>query len=108
MHYFFLSVAVVAEVVGMAALKSSGGFSKTLPSLITVASFVLSLVCFALALRGIPMGVAYAVWSGLGIILVAGVGWFAHQQSLDPPAIAGLGLILAGCITINLFSTAPA
>src|SRR5262245_52828601 len=104
MHYVFLSLAVVAEVAALWGMK--GDFTKIWPVLVAVAGFVLSFGFMAISLREIPVGIAYAFWSGLGIVLVTGIGWVVHKEALDWPAISGVGLIIAGCLTINLFSKA--
>ncbi|TXM69888.1 QacE family quaternary ammonium compound efflux SMR transporter [Methylobacterium sp. WL12] len=99
-------IAIVAEVVGTSALKASDGFSRPVPLLITVAGYAVAFFFLALTLRTIPMGVAYAVWSGVGIVLISLVGWLVFRQSLDAPALLGLGLIVAGVVVINGFSNA--
>jgi small multidrug resistance pump len=104
MHYLFLSLAVITEVVGTSAMKSSSEFTKVLPSLISGASFLLSFFFMAMSLKEIPVGVAYSMSSGLGIVMIAAVGWFAHKESLDLPAVCGMALIVAGCVTMKLFS----
>ena len=104
MHWVHLMVAIIAEVVGTSALKASDGFSRPVPLLITVAAYAVAFFFLALTLRTIPMGVAYAVWSGIGIVLISLVGWLMFRQSLDAPALVGLGLIIAGVVVINGFS----
>ena len=104
MHWVHLMVAIIAEVVGTSALKASDGFSRPVPLLITVAAYAVAFFFLALTLRTIPMGIAYAVWSGIGIVLISLVGWLMFRQSLDAPALVGLGLIIAGVVVINGFS----
>lgn len=99
-----LILAIMAEVVGTAALKSSDGFTRWLPSLIVVAGYGVAFYCLAQVLKTIPMGVAYAVWSGLGIVLIALVGWFVHGQRLDLASMVGMGLIISGVLVLNLMS----
>lgn len=99
-----LILAIIAEVIGTAALKSSDGFTRWLPSLIVVAGYGVAFYCLAQVLKTIPMGVAYAVWSGLGIVLIALVGWLVHGQRLDVAGIVGMGLIIAGVLVLNLLS----
>ena len=99
-----LILAIMAEVVGTAALKSSDGFTRWLPSLIVVAGYGVAFYCLAQVLKTIPMGVAYAVWSGLGIVLIALVGWFVNGQRLDLAGMVGMGLIIAGVLVLNLMS----
>ena len=98
-----LTLAIVLEVIATTLLKISDGFSKWLP---TAASLLLYAVCFyfvALALRSIPVGTVYAIWSGCGIVLIVLIG-LALGQKLDPPAVLGIALIVAGVAVINLFS----
>jgi len=104
-NYLFLLIAILAEVVATSALKASEGFSRPLPSLVTVAGYAIAFYFLSLTLKAIPVGVAYALWSGAGIVLIALIGYFAFGQKLDLPALAGIGLILAGVLVINLFSS---
>ncbi|NBP87841.1 MAG: QacE family quaternary ammonium compound efflux SMR transporter [Planctomycetia bacterium] len=103
-----LAAAIVAEVVGTSFLKASHGFTKPLPVLAVVVGYGLSFYLLSLTLQTIPVGVAYAVWSGVGLVLIATIGWLAYGQSLDLPAIIGMGLILAGVVVLNVFSMAAA
>ena len=103
-----LAAAIVAEVVGTSFLKASHGFTKPLPVLAVVVGYGLSFYLLSLTLQTIPVGVAYAVWSGVGLVLIATIGWLAYGQSLDLPAFIGMGLILAGVVVLNVFSTAAA
>jgi small multidrug resistance pump len=105
MHYLFLSLAVVAEVIATSALKASAGFTNLVPSMIAVVGVALSLMFMAMTVKAIPIGVAYALWSGLGIVLIAGVEVFMHKKAPDPATMAGLALIIGGCITVNLAAT---
>ncbi len=104
MHYLYLAIAIVTEVVATTALKSSDGFRKLAPSVIVVIGYGLAFYFFALCLRQITVGVAYAIWAGLGIVLISLMGLLVHKQRLDPPAIAGMALIIAGVVVIHLFS----
>jgi small multidrug resistance pump len=97
-------IAIVAEVFGTSFLRSSAGFTKPLPSLAVVAGYGLAFYFLSLTLEQIPVGIAYAVWSGAGVTLIAAVGWLFLGQSLDLPAILGMGLIVAGVVVLNLFS----
>jgi small multidrug resistance pump len=106
MPKIFLLLAIVFEVIGTSFLKQSDGFSKLWPSLGTVAGYGAAFYFLGLALKVIPVGIAYAVWSGLGIVLIAAIGFFAFGQKLDFWAILGLGLILAGVVVINTLSRA--
>jgi small multidrug resistance pump len=103
-NWLYLAVAIVAEVIATSALKASDGFSRLMPSLVVVLGYCIAFVCLSLTLRTIPVGVAYAVWSGVGIVLIALVGYFAFNQVLDTAALVGMALILAGVLIINLFS----
>lgn len=102
--YIYLGIAIVSEVIATTALKASDGFSQWWPSVITVVGYGVAFYCLALTLRVIPTGVAYAIWSGVGIVLISLAGWVAFKQSLDLPAIIGMGLIVAGVVVINVFS----
>ncbi|HLV27718.1 MAG TPA: SMR family transporter [Burkholderiaceae bacterium] len=102
--YLYLGIAIVAEVVATTALKASDGFTRLGPSVLTVLGYAMAFYCLALTLRVIPTGVAYAIWSGVGIVLISVAGWLVFRQSLDLPAIIGMGLILAGVVVINVFS----
>jgi small multidrug resistance pump len=103
-YWILLSVAIVAEVIGTSALKSAEGFSRLYPSLIVVFSYSVSFYLLSLCLRTIPVGVVYAVWSGVGMVLLALIGYLFFKQSLDTPAILGVSLIMSGVLVINLFS----
>jgi len=103
-NWLFLFVAIVSEVIATSALKSSEGFSRFWPSVIVVVGYGIAFYCLALTLRVIPMGVVYAVWSGIGIVLITLVGWFLFDQKLDLPAVLGIGLVAAGVVVMNVFS----
>lgn len=104
MPYVYLAIAIVAEVIGTSALKASEGFSKTIPSLVVVAGYGVAFYCLSLTLKTIPVGVAYAIWSGVGIFLIAAIGWIAFKQALDLPAIIGMALIVSGVVVMQVFS----
>ena len=104
MGYLFLTIAIICEVAGTAALKASEEFTRPIPSLIVVAGYGIAFVCLALTLRTIPVGIAYAIWAGCGIVLVALVSYALFGQKLDGPAIVGIGLITAGVVVVNVFS----
>jgi small multidrug resistance pump len=104
MGYVYLALAIVCEVIGTTALKSSEGFTHLGPGLVVVCGYGLSFYLFAQVLKTIPMGVAYAIWAGLGIVLIALVGVIVHKQHLDFPAMLGMGLIVAGVAVIKVFS----
>jgi small multidrug resistance pump len=104
MNYLFLALAIICEVIGTTALNASNQFSKLVPSLITVAGYGLAFYFFSFSLRSIPVGVAYAIWAGAGVVLVALIGVFFFKQRLDFPAVAGMVLIIAGVLVMHLFS----
>lgn len=102
--YAFLIVAILAEVVATTALARSDGFSRFWPSVVTVLGYGIAFACLSVTLKVMPTGIVYAVWSGLGIVFIAAIGWILYGERLDLPAILGLGLILAGVLVVNLFS----
>ncbi|HZH51105.1 MAG TPA: multidrug efflux SMR transporter [Microvirga sp.] len=104
MNYAYLFAAILCEVVATSALKAAEGFTRLGPSLVVVVGYGLAFYCLSLTLRSIPVGIAYAIWSGVGIVLIALAGWLFYRQPLDGPAILGIALILAGVLVINLFS----
>jgi small multidrug resistance pump len=104
MNYLYLILAVLAEVVATSALAVSNGFTRLAPSLVTVAFYGIAFYLLSLPLRTIPVGVVYAIWSGLGIVLVAIIGFVWLRQPLDVPAVLGMALIVAGVIVLNVFS----
>ncbi|PID75920.1 MAG: QacE family quaternary ammonium compound efflux SMR transporter [Deltaproteobacteria bacterium] len=104
MTYFYLFIAVLAEVTATSALKASEEFTRLIPSIIVVSGYAVAFYFMTLTLRVIPVGITYAVWSGLGIVLVTIISFFLYKQSLDIPAVIGIGLIIVGVIVINLFS----
>lgn len=106
--YLYLAVAIAAEVIATSALKASEGFTKAGPSIVVAAGYGVAFYFLSLVLRTVPVGVAYAVWSGVGIVLIALIGWLFMKQQLDPGAIAGIGLIVAGVLVIQLFSKSAA
>lgn len=107
-QWIFLSVAIVSEVIATSALKASEGFTRLWPSLIVAAGYIAAFYFLSLTLKTIPIGVAYAVWSGAGIALIAVIAWVFFGQTLDIPAILGLSLIVAGVIILNVFSKTAA
>lgn len=104
MKFLYLLVAIIAEVIATSALKASEQFSKTIPSIIVVAGYLIAFYFLSLTLKTIPVGIAYALWSGIGIVLVSGAGYVLYKQTLDLPALLGIGLIIIGVIVINVFS----
>ncbi|MFN4087741.1 MAG: SMR family transporter [Alphaproteobacteria bacterium] len=103
-NYAYLAFAIVAEVAGTTALALSSGFTRPLPSAVTIACFGFAFYMLSLTLRTIPVGIAYAIWSGVGIVLIALVGWIFLRQQLDAAALLGMALIVAGVIVVNVFS----
>ena len=104
-HWWFLGVAIVAEVAATSALKASEGFTRLWPSVVVLLGYGTAFYCLSLTLRSIPVGVAYAIWSGLGVVLVALLSWWLFGQKLDLAALLGMGLIVAGVLVMNLFSS---
>lgn len=102
--YVFLLIAIVLEVIATTALARSASFTKLLPSAIAVIGYAGAFWFLSVPLRSLPTGVVYALWSGLGIVLITAVAWVWQRQVLDTPALIGLALILAGVLVINLFS----
>ncbi|MDM0026556.1 SMR family transporter [Variovorax saccharolyticus] len=102
--YLLLSVAIVAEVVATTAMKSSEGFTRLWPSIAVVVGYAIAFYFLSLTLKTIPTGIAYAIWAGAGIVLIALLGWIVHRQALDLPAILGMGLIVSGVLVIQVFS----
>lgn len=107
-NWLFLAVAICGEVIATSALKSSDGFTKLMPSIVVVSGYAIAFYFLALALKSIPVGVAYAVWAGLGIVLVAAIGWLLYGQKLDLWAFVGIGLIISGVAVLNLLSKVSA
>jgi small multidrug resistance pump len=103
-QWLFLSIAIVSEVMATSALKASAGFTRPLPSLVVVVGYGVAFYFLSLTLKTVPVGVAYAIWSGAGVALIALVGWAFLGQRLDAPALLGLALIVAGVVVINVFS----
>lgn len=102
--YLTLAIAILAEVIATSALKASESFSRLGPSLIVVLGYCLSFYCLSVTLRTMSVGIAYAIWSAVGIILISAVGWLFLDQKLDAAAMIGMGLIIAGVLVINLLS----
>ena len=107
-HHLFLLGAIVAEVVATSALKASEGFTRWGPTALVVVGYALAFWLLSLTLRAIPVGIAYATWSGLGVVLIALAGWWLYGQRLDAAALAGMALIVAGVLVMNVFSTTSA
>jgi small multidrug resistance pump len=106
--WLYLVIAIVAEVVGTSFLRASSGFTRLLPSLLVVAGYATAFYFLSLTLAVIPVGIAYAAWSGVGVTLVALIGWLLLGQKLDAAGITGMALIVAGVVVLNLFSKSAA
>lgn len=104
--YLFLLFAIIFEITGTTFLKKTEQFTKPVPTLIFICSLATSFYLLTYALKGIPLGIAYAIWSGAGIMLISLIGYLVYKQSLDLPAIIGVSFIVVGVIIINLFSKA--
>ena len=102
--WLYLSIAIVAEVIATSALKASDGFTKPWPLLLVIVGYATAFVFLSLTLRQIPIGVTYAIWSGVGIVLISLVGWVLFGQELDLPAVVGMALIVGGILVMNVFS----
>ncbi|WP_211463138.1 DMT family transporter [Collimonas silvisoli] len=108
MHWVYLLIAIVAEVIATSALKASAEFTRLLPSIVVVAGYLTAFYFLSLTLRTLPVAIVYAMWSGIGIALIALVGWLVLKQSLDAAALAGIGLIVSGVLVLNVFSKSVA
>jgi len=106
--YLWLAIAIAAEVIATSTMRATMGFTRLGPSLVTVIGYAVAFYCLSRTLESVPTGVAYAIWSGVGIVLVAGIAWVWQGQRLDVPAMLGMGLIIAGVIVMNLFSNSVA
>lgn len=108
LHWLYLGIAIVAEVVGTSFLKTSAGFTKLLPTVMVAVGYGLAFFFLSLTVDKVPTAIAYAVWSGAGVTLIAVIGWLFLGQKLDGPALVGIGLIVAGVVVLNLFSKSAA
>lgn len=104
MAYVYLGLAIIAEVIATSSLRATEEFTKIGPTIIMIVGYGVAFYCMTLALRAIPLGITYAIWSGLGIVLVSIVGIVLYDEKLDLPAAIGMGLIIAGVVVINAFS----
>ncbi|RRJ91266.1 multidrug efflux SMR transporter [Paenimyroides tangerinum] len=107
-NYLFLAAAILCETLATSFLKKTEQFTKPLPTLIFAIGMIASFYLLSHAVKGIPVGIAYAIWSGVGIVLISAIGYFVYKQTLDLPAIIGLLFIISGVIIINLFSKSAA
>jgi multidrug transporter EmrE-like cation transporter len=101
-----LGIAIVAETVATSAMKPSEGFTRLVPSVIVVIGYAVAFYFLSMTLKAIPVGIAYAIWSGVGIVLISLAGWIMFGQKLDAPAIIGIALIMSGVVIMNVFSKA--
>ena len=103
--WVIFGMAIVAETVATSAMKSSEGFTRLVPSIIVVIGYGIAFYFLSMTLKEIPVGIAYAIWSGVGIVLISLVGWIMFGQKLDAPALIGMALIISGVVVMNAFST---
>jgi small multidrug resistance pump len=108
MPYLFLAIAIASEVCATSFMKLSDGFTRPVPSILTAIGYAIAFYFLSLTLKTVPTGVAYAIWSGVGIVLIAAIAWIFQGQKLDAAAIAGMALIIAGVVVMNVFSKAAA
>lgn len=108
MQYVYLLIAIVAEVIATSALKAAQEFTKLVPSMVVIVGYIIAFYFLSLSLRDISLGIAYAIWSGLGICLVAIVGYFYYKQPLDVAALVGIAMIIFGVVIIQVFSKVSA
>lgn len=107
-HWLFLAIAIFSEVIATSALKSSEGFTRLIPSVIVVTGYGASFYFLSLTLKAIPVGISYAVWCGLGIVLITAIAWLLHDQKLDLWGFIGIGLIISGVAVLSLLSKTSA
>ncbi len=103
-HWLAIAIAIVAEVIATTALKASDEFTHLLPSLVAALGYGVAFYFMTISMRVFPVGIMYAIWSGLGIVLISTLGWLVYKQALDIPAMLGMGFIIAGVVIINVFS----
>ncbi len=104
MLYVYLALAILFETIGTSFLQASQQFTRLMPSLAVLFFYAISFYLLSLVLKVVPVGVAYAIWSGLGIVFITMIGWLVFKQSLDLAAVVGIALIIAGVVVVNLFS----
>lgn len=104
MPWLYLAIAIIGEIIGTTALKASDGFTRLGPSLLVVLGYGIAFFLLAQVLRSIPLGITYAIWSGVGVAAVTLIGWVMYGQRLDLPALLGIGLIVAGVVVLNIWS----
>ncbi len=108
MSYVYLIIAIIAEVIATSFMKQSDGFTKLVPSLVTGAGYIVAFYFLSLTLRTIPTGIAYAIWSAVGVVLIATIAWLFQGQKLDTPAMVGMAFIVTGVVIMNGFSSSIA
>lgn len=104
MQWLYLGLAIVSEVIATSSLKAAEGFTRPLPSAVVIIGYGFSFYLLSLTLRTIPIGITYAIWSGVGLALISLVGWVVYNQRLDVASWIGIGLIVSGVLVIHLFS----
>lgn len=104
MQWVYLGIAILSEVIATSALKSSEGFTRLLPSTVVVVGYAVAYYFLSLTLRSIPVGIAYAIWSGVGVVLISLVGWLMMGQALSPLAVLGMAFITVGVIILNVLA----
>ncbi len=104
LSYLYLSIAIIAEVLATSNLKASESFTRLGPTIWTILGYGVAFYSLSLTLRVLPVGIAYAIWAGIGTVLIAVVGWIWYRQALDVPAVIGIALIILGVVVINIFS----
>nr|WP_174823036.1 multidrug efflux SMR transporter [Pararhodospirillum oryzae] len=105
MQWVYLAIAIVTETIATSAMKAAEGFTRAIPSLVVVMGYGISFYFFSQTLKTLPVGMAYAIWSGVGLVLVTLAGWILYGQKLDAPALIGIALIGAGVVVMNVFSS---
>lgn len=108
MPYVYLTIAIIAEVIATSFMKQSDGFTKLVPSLATGAGYMVAFYFLSLTLRTVPTGIAYAIWSAVGVVLIAAIAWLFQGQKLDTPAMVGMAFIVTGVVIMNGFSSSVA
>ena len=104
MKWIYLMFAIIGEIIATSALKASNGFTQLIPSILVVVGYSFSFYFMSLTLKMMPLGITYAIWSGVGIVLISIIGYFFFNQKLDVPAIIGISLILSGVVVIRFYS----
>jgi small multidrug resistance pump len=108
MHWLYLAIAICGEVAATSALKSAEGFTRLGPSIIVASGYIIAFYFLSLTLKVIPLGISYAIWSAVGIVMVSAIAWWVHGQRLDLAAMIGIGFIIVGVVTIHVFSESVA